>query len=94
MELVVPTAISAQLGILPDAEQGAMLSRLQQLAGDPARLGTDVNKSPSDANLWTVRLSGRMRALVRADGDKLRVLAVAPLDQLIPYLEPKGQRAA
>lgn len=94
MQLVVPTAVSAQLGILPDAEHDAMLSRLQQLAGDPARLGSDVQKSPSDADLWTVRLSGRMRALVRVEGDQLRVLAVAPLDQLIPYLEFKGQQAA
>lgn len=94
MELVVPAAISAQFGILSDAEHGAMLSRLHQLAGDPDRFGTDVKKSPSDANLWTVRLSGRMRALVRVEGDRLRVLAVAPLDQLVPYLEPKGQQAA
>ena len=94
MELVVSTAVSAQLGILPDAEHDAMVCRLRQLAADSARLGNDVKKSPSDTNLWTVRLSGRMRALVRVEGDQLRVVAVAPLDQLLPYLEPKGQQAA
>jgi hypothetical protein len=94
MELVMPTAIGAQLGTLPDAEHSVMLARLQLLASDPQRLGSDVKASASDPGLWTVRLSGRMLALVRAEGDQLKVLAIAPRDQLAPYLKPKGQRAA
>lgn len=94
MELVVPIAVSAQLGTLPDAERDVILSKLHQLALDPDRLGHDVTKGRSDASLWTVRLSGRMLALVHIEGDQLKVLAVAPRDQLVPYLEPKGKRAA
>jgi hypothetical protein len=94
VELDVPTAIRAQLVTLPDAERGATLARLELLAQDPDRLGTDVRKSRDDADLWTVRLSPRLRALVRADGNRLRVLAVASRDQLLPYLTPDGQRAA
>jgi hypothetical protein len=94
VELEVPTAIRAQLVTLPDDERGATLARLELLAQDPDRLGTDVRKSRGDADLWTVRLSPRLRALVRADGNRLRVLAVASRDQLLPYLTPDGQRAA
>lgn len=94
MELDIPTAIRAQLVTLPDDERSVTLSRLQLLAQDPDRLGTDVHKSTQDAQLWTVRLSGRMRALVRAEGNRLRVLAVAPREQLLPYLAPNGKRAA
>jgi hypothetical protein len=94
MELEVPTAIRAQLLTLPDDERIATLSRLHLLAQDPDHLGADVKKSPHDAQLWTVRLSARMRALVRADGNCLHVLAVAPRDQLLPYLAPNGQQAA
>jgi hypothetical protein len=94
MELDVPTAIRAQLVTLSDDERSATLSRLELLAQDPDRLGTDVHNSTQDAQLWTVRLSGRMRALVRAEGNKLRVLAVAPREQLLPYLAPNGKRAA
>jgi hypothetical protein len=94
MELDVPTAIRAQLATLPDDERRATLSRLELLAQDPERLGTDVHKSPQDAQLWTVRLSARMRALVRAEGNRLHVLAVAPREQLLPYLAPNGKQAA
>jgi hypothetical protein len=94
MELDVPTAIRAQLVALQDDERSATLSRLQMLAQDPDGLGTDVHMSAQDAQLWTVRLSGRIRALVRAEGNRLRVLAVAPREQLLPYLAPNGKRAA
>jgi hypothetical protein len=94
VELEVPTAIRAQLVTLPDDERGATLARLELLALDPDRLGTDVRRSRDDADLWTVRLSPRLRALVRADGHRLRVLAVASRDQLLPYLTPEGQQAA
>jgi hypothetical protein len=94
VELEVPTAIRAQLVTLPDDERGATLARLELLAQDPDCLGTDVRKSRDDADLWTVRLSPRLRALVRADGNRLRVLAVASRDQLLPYLTPDGQQAA
>jgi hypothetical protein len=79
---------------MPDDERSATLARLQLLARDPDCLGTDVHKSTQDAQLWTVRLSGRMRALVRAEGNRLQVLAVAPHEQLLPYLAPNGKRAA
>jgi len=94
VELEVPTAIRAQLVTLPDDERDATLARLELLALDPSRLGTDVKKSRDDTDLWTVRLSPRLRALVRADGNRLRVLAVASRDQLLPYLTPEGQQAA
>ena len=94
MELDVPTAIRAQMATLADDERSATLSSLQRFAEDPDRLGSDAMTSRSDGGLWTVRLPGGMRALVRADGDRLRVLAVAPRDQLLPYLEPSGKRAA
>ncbi|MDB5398159.1 MAG: hypothetical protein QOF70_575 [Acetobacteraceae bacterium] len=94
MELDVPTAIRAQLLTLPDDERSATLSRLQLLALDPDHLGADVHKSTEDAQLWTVRLSVRMRALVRAEGNRLRVLAIAPREQLLPYLASNGKRAA
>lgn len=94
VELEVPTAIRAQLVTLPDDERGATLARLELLAEDPDRLGADIRKSRDDANLWTVRLSPRLQALVRADGNRLRVLAVASRDQLLPYLTPDGQLAA
>ena len=94
MELEVPTAIRAQFVTLSDDERSATLSRLEQLARDPEGLGADVTKSRRDAHLWTVRLSARMRALVRAEGNRLHVLAVAPREQLLPYLAPNGQRAA
>jgi hypothetical protein len=94
MELFVPTAIRAQLVTLPDAERHATLSRLEQLAQDPGRFGPDIWKSKQDAQLWTVRLSGRMRALVRDEGSQLRVLAIAPREQLLPYLTPGGRLVA
>ena len=94
MELDVPTAIRAQPVTLPDDERSAMLSRLQLLAQGPRRLGTDVHNSTQDAQLWTVRIPGRMRALVCAEGNRLRVLAVAPREQLLPCLASNGKQAA
>jgi hypothetical protein len=94
VELEVPTAIRAQLVTLPDDERGAILARLELLGRDPNRLAADVRRSRDDVDLWTVRLSPRLRALVRADGHRLRVLAVASSDQLLPYLRPEGQQAA
>ena len=46
VELEVPTAIRAQLVTLPDDERGATLARLELLAQDPDRLGTDVPEEP------------------------------------------------
>jgi len=94
VELELPTAIRAQLVTLPEDERGAVLARLELLAHDPGGLGTDVRKSRDDADLWAVRLSPQLRALVRVDGNCLRVLAVASRDQLLPYLTPEGRQAA
>jgi hypothetical protein len=94
LELDLPIAIRGQLLNLSDSEHNAVLSKLRQLADDPGQLGSDVMKSSADSSLWTVRLSGRMRALVRATNGQLSVLAVAPDDQLAPYLEPSEPRAA
>src|SRR5271168_3186136 len=73
LELVLPTAIGTQLATLTQAERSAMISRLQLLAADPDRLGSDVVPSPSDRSLWMVRLSGRMLALVHAEESQLKV---------------------
>ena len=95
MELDVPIAISMQLVSFPDDERQSVLSDLRQLAEHPERLdGVATRHEPPDADLWTVRLSPQMRALVRTEGGRLRVLAVAPLEQLLPYLETDGKQAA
>jgi hypothetical protein len=94
MELDVPTAIRAQLASLPADERDATWSRLQSLAEDPDGFGSDIHRNKQDRQLWTVHLSARMRALVRADGNRLHVMAVAPREQLLPYLTPGGRRVA
>lgn len=94
MELDVPTAIRAQLVSLPDDEREAILADLRRLAAQPERLRSAAAADASDDGAWVVHLSPQLRALVREDGDHLRVLAVASLDQLRPYLGPGGKRAA
>lgn len=94
MELDIPTAVRAQLVTLADDERRQTLAQLEALASDPTGLGANVRKSRGDSRLWTVRLSPQMRALVRAEENRLRVLAIATRDQLLPYLTPEGQQAA
>ena len=94
MELDVPIAIHGQMLTFPEAEKKAMLAQLEELAAHPERPVLDVRKSRSDPGLWTVRLTERVRALLRAEGNRLRVLAVASPEQLRPYLESNGKRVA
>ncbi len=94
MELVLLSAVRVQLSTLPVAELEATLSKLRQLAGNPDQMGHEARRVRSDPDLWMVHLSGRLRALVRIQGNQLQVLAVAPLDQLTPYLERDGKRVA
>lgn len=95
MELEITPAIRAQFALLEDDERSAMIADLRQLADHPERLGSIATRHDApDTDLWTVRLSPQMRALVRTKGDLLQVLAVVSREQLLPYLEPDGQRAA
>jgi hypothetical protein len=94
MELEVPTAIGGNLLSYRTRSVIQPLRGWNCLPRIPDGLGGDVRKSRDDADLWTARLSPRMWALARADGNHLRLLAVASHDQLLPYLTPDGQRAA
>jgi hypothetical protein len=94
MDLDVPIAIHAQLLNFPDGEKATILRKLELLAAHPDPLDPDVRPSRRDPQLWTVRLSERLDALLRVEGTHLKVLAVASREQMTPYLEPNGKRVA
>ncbi len=84
VEILVNSAIKAQLSTLPEAEQiqtDAMLQRLgQDFPGLP-----NLKRLRAASNLWELRISSRLRALVRIENDRANVLAVARPDQLQRY---------
>jgi hypothetical protein len=94
MEPEFSTAIRAQLLTLPEGDGTRALARLMEVVGNPERLAHEGHQSPSDPTLWTIRLSGRLRALVRVEDERVQVLAIAPVDQMTPYLQANGKRVA
>jgi hypothetical protein len=84
VEVLVNSAIKAQLSTLPESEQVQTDVMLQRLAREFPGL-PNLKPLPAASNLWELRISSRLRALVRIENDQANVLAVARPDQLQRY---------
>jgi len=85
MSISANTAINSQLATLPESDREHLISLLQALANDPFSLGQRATPLPSDNSLFEVRVSSRLRALVRLTESGVEILAVARPDQLMHY---------
>jgi mRNA-degrading endonuclease RelE of RelBE toxin-antitoxin system len=84
MEVHVNSAIRAQLSTLPDSDQAKTESVLQKLRQGLPRTAS-IRRLRENGNLWEVRITSRLRALLRIESDHVEVLAVARPDQLQRY---------
>ncbi len=82
MQLEINSAIKAQLSTLPKADQSRAERVLRRVAENPRSPSSIKKRLTSDPNLLLVKLDPKLRALVRIEDGKVRVLAVARQDQL------------
>jgi len=85
VEVLANTAIRAQLSTLPESDQDRVDSMLQKLAQDAKSVRDHLRQIRTDTNLWELRITSRLRALLRIENDRIEVLAVARPDQLNRY---------
>ena len=83
MEILVNSAIEAQLSTMPAADQDRVDSMLQRLAQQPESVRD--HRRRRDDNLWEFRITSRLLALVRIEKDRIELLALARPDQLDFY---------
>jgi mRNA-degrading endonuclease RelE of RelBE toxin-antitoxin system len=84
MEVHVNSAIRAQLSTLPDSDQAKTESILQKLTQGLPRT-PNIRRLRGNGDLWELRITSRLRALLRIENDRVEVLAVARPDQLQRY---------
>jgi len=90
MELEMNSAIKAQLSTLSKLDRARTERVLKRVAEDPHMPPSIKSRLNSDPNLWQVRISPTLRALVRIANGKVIVLAVARHDELKRYLPGKS----
>ena len=86
MELEINSAIKAQLSTLPKVDQLRAERVLKRVAENPHVPASIKSRLTSDPNLWQVRISPKLRALVKITNGRVTVVAVARHDQLKRYL--------
>ncbi|HJU16319.1 MAG TPA: hypothetical protein VJ770_07600 [Stellaceae bacterium] len=89
MELLINSAIKAQISTMPDADQHATEAVFHRLAEEFPNV-PDLRKK--DGNLWELNITPRLLALVRIESGRVEILAVMRLEQLQHYRlrEPPG----
>ena len=94
MKVSANTAVQSQLSTLPASDQARVASVLNGLFDSQALTTNYVKQIPGDNTLFQVRITERLRALVRIRKDQKQVelLAIARPDQLEHYI--KTQRAS
>jgi hypothetical protein len=82
MELLINSAIKAQISTMPDADQLATETAFHRLAEEFPNL-PDLRKK--DGNLWELNITPDLLALVRVESGRVEVLAVARPEHLQHY---------
>ncbi len=91
MEIVVNSATKAQLSTLPESVQSQTHAMFQRLRQEFPEL-PNLKKVPAASDLWELRISPRLRAVVQIENGRASVLAVARPDQLQHYWRPELAR--
>jgi mRNA-degrading endonuclease RelE of RelBE toxin-antitoxin system len=78
-------AVQAQLATLPRLDQARAERALTRLVENPNSSSPVKKRLIQDRNLWSVRISPQLRALVRIDHDKVTLIAIARHDELGRY---------
>jgi hypothetical protein len=91
MQLEINSALNAQLSTFPESDRKRILRALIGFIDDPYSRNPKVTKVASDLQLRQIKISPKLRALVRLEEDKVVVLAVMRPSQLARYL---GRRLA
>jgi mRNA-degrading endonuclease RelE of RelBE toxin-antitoxin system len=89
VQFEINSAIRAQLSTLPKSDQTRFERELGRLAENPQSPSPTKRRVSPDRDLWELRISPQLRALVRIKNDKVVVLAVVRHDQLARYLRGK-----
>jgi mRNA-degrading endonuclease RelE of RelBE toxin-antitoxin system len=79
------SAVQAQLSTLPTSDQLLTQRALTRLAENPNSSTPIKKRLGLDHDLWEVKISPQLRALVRIEHDKLTVLAIARHDEIARY---------
>jgi len=85
VELLINSAIKAQLSTLPDSDQLKTEAALHRLTQEFPNL-PGLRRLGADGNLWELSITTRLRAFVRVESNRAEVIAVARPDQLQRYL--------
>lgn len=94
MKITANTAVTSQLSTLARSDQEHVISVLSTLPDNPADASDRVKRIPSDNTLFEIRITSRLRALVRIQKEtsEVELLAIARPDQLEHYM--RIQRAS
>jgi mRNA-degrading endonuclease RelE of RelBE toxin-antitoxin system len=80
------SAVQKQLSTLPPPDQSRTQRALTRLVENPDSSSPVKRRVSADSDLWEVKISPQLRALVRIERDTITVLAVARHDELEQYL--------
>jgi hypothetical protein len=89
MKISANTAVKSQLSTLPQSDQYHVTSVLSNLLAKPIESSYQIKRIPDGRDLFMVRITSRLRALVRInrDEDQIELIAIARPDQIEPYLK-------
>jgi mRNA-degrading endonuclease RelE of RelBE toxin-antitoxin system len=89
VQFEINIAIRAQLSTLPKSDQMRFERELGRLAENPQSPSPGKKRVSADRDLWELRISPKLHALVRIKRDKITVLAVVQKAELERYLRRK-----
>jgi hypothetical protein len=85
--LRINSAVRAQLSTMPALDQSKIIRKLEELALQlPSKRGLRRISAAAEDDLWELRISSRIRVLIRIANDQFDVLAVARVDQMERYV--------
>jgi mRNA-degrading endonuclease RelE of RelBE toxin-antitoxin system len=84
MEVILNSAIKAQISTLPVSDQAKLNSKLQKLSPE-LRPSRNIIRAAGSNNMWVLRVTPDLRALLQVQNDKITVIAVSRNEQIERY---------
>jgi mRNA-degrading endonuclease RelE of RelBE toxin-antitoxin system len=84
MEVILNSAIKAQISTLPASDRAKLNSRLQKLSPE-LRPSPNLMRVATANNMWVLRVTPDLRALLQVEDDKITVIAVSRHQQIERY---------
>ena len=84
MEVILNSAIKAQISTLPASDRARLNARLHKLP-PVLRPTRSIIRVAGSNNMWVLRVTPDLRALLQVDDDKITVIALSREQQIERY---------